>query len=114
MGRHQVVAHVAVPVELAIVFVAAAVRVNAPRTAGAQPPQAFSLGKLLGVTNRCGVKKCKGITLSIQSVGMLKALYTSLPGRPVHSDTNSTSPGSILARQQLRTKTIRLHFHCYL
>ena len=26
------------------------------------------------------------------------------PGRPVHSDTNSASPGSILARQQLRAK----------
>ena len=27
------------------------------------------------------------------------------PGRPVHSDTNSPSPGSILVRQQLRAKT---------
>ena len=27
------------------------------------------------------------------------------PDRPVHSDTNSASPGSILARQQLRAKT---------
>ncbi len=27
------------------------------------------------------------------------------PGRPVHSGTNSASPGSILARQQLRAKT---------
>ena len=27
------------------------------------------------------------------------------PGRPVHSDTNSASPGSILARQQLRATT---------
>ena len=26
------------------------------------------------------------------------------PGRPVHSDTNSASPGSILARQKLRAK----------
>ena len=26
----------------------------------------------------------------------------SSPGRPVHSDTNSASPGSILAMQQLR------------
>ena len=26
------------------------------------------------------------------------------PGRPVHSDTNSASPGTILARQQLRAK----------
>ena len=29
----------------------------------------------------------------------------ALPDRPVHSDTNSASPGSILARQQLRAKT---------
>ena len=35
VGRHQVVPHVAVPVEIAIVFVASAVRVNAARTAGA-------------------------------------------------------------------------------
>ena len=27
------------------------------------------------------------------------------PDRPVHSDTNSASPGSILAMQQLRAKT---------
>ena len=27
------------------------------------------------------------------------------PDRPVHSDTNSASPGSILVRQQLRAKT---------
>ena len=26
----------------------------------------------------------------------------ALPGRPVHSETNSASPGSILAMQQLR------------
>ena len=30
------------------------------------------------------------------------ALHFSSPGRPVHSDTNSASPGSILAMQQLR------------
>ena len=32
------------------------------------------------------------------------------PGRPVHSDTNSASPGSILARQQLRAKAKSLAF----
>ena len=32
------------------------------------------------------------------------------PGRPVHSDTNSTSLGSILAMQQLRTMTKSLTF----
>ena len=30
--------------------------------------------------------------------------FFASPGRPVHSDTNSASPGSILARQQLRAK----------
>ena len=54
MGRHQVVPHVAVPVEIAIVFVAATVRVNATRTGGAEPAKGFSFRKLLGVTNRCG------------------------------------------------------------
>ena len=34
----------------------------------------------------------------------------ALPGRTVHSDTNSASPGSILARQQLRAKTKSLAF----
>ena len=32
------------------------------------------------------------------------------PGRPVHSDTNSASPGSILAMQQLRATTKSLTF----
>ena len=35
------------------------------------------------------------IKLCIQSVGPLKAIYISPPGRPVHSDTNSTSLGSV-------------------
>ena len=34
----------------------------------------------------------------------------ALPDRPVHSDTNSASPGSILVRQQLRVKTKSLTF----
>ena len=34
----------------------------------------------------------------------------ALPGRPVHSDTNSASPGSILAMVQLRAKTKLLTF----
>ena len=37
-------------------------------------------------------------------------LYTfALPGRPVHSDTNSVSSGSILAMLQLRAKTKSSH-----
>ena len=36
--------------------------------------------------------------------------YTLPPGSPVHSDTNSASLGSILARQQLRAKTKSLMF----
>ena len=39
----------------------------------------------------------------------LHSLFAS-PGRPVHSDTNSASPGSILARQQLRAKAKSLTF----
>ena len=34
----------------------------------------------------------------------------ALPDRPVHSDTNSASPGSILAMQQLRATTKSLTF----
>ena len=47
----------------------------------------------------------------IQSVGQLKAVYTSPPGRPANSGINSASLGSILATQQLRVKTIHSHFH---
>ena len=37
------------------------------------------------------------IKRSIQSVGPLKALYTfASPGRLVHSNTNSASPGSVI------------------
>ena len=34
----------------------------------------------------------------------------AFPGRPVHSDTNSASPGSIPAREQLRAKAKSLTF----
>ena len=34
----------------------------------------------------------------------------ALPGRPVHSDTNPASPGSILVMQQLRATTKSLTF----
>ena len=37
--------------------------------------------------------------------------HFAFPDSPVHSDTNSASPGSILATQQLRAKTIHSHFH---
>ena len=50
----------------------------------------------------------------IQSVGPPKALYTSPPGRPVHSGTNSTSLRSILAKLQLRARRLisnHSHFH---
>ena len=38
-----------------------------------------------------------GVTYcGIQSVGPFKVLYTPHPDIPVHSDTNSASPGTIL------------------
>ena len=43
-------------------------------------------------------------------VGPLKVLYPLPPDRPVHSGTNLASPGSILARQQLRAMTKALTF----
>ena len=45
----------------------------------------------------------------IHYVGRLKALYTSIPGRPVHSDTNSTLLGSIHPCWNYCTKTIHSH-----
>ena len=38
-----------------------------------------------------------------------RALHFSLPDRPVHSDSNSASPGSILAKQQLRAQRLFTH-----
>ena len=35
----------------------------------------------------------------------------AFPDRPVHSNTNSASPGGILARQQLRATTNHSHVH---
>ena len=56
--------------------------------------------------------KCHIRSILIFVVGPLKAIYTfSPPGRPVHSDTNSVSQGSILGKQQLRVKTNHSHFH---
>ena len=37
--------------------------------------------------------------------------FFALPGRPVHSDTNSASPGSILVMQQLAQRLNQSHFH---
>ena len=39
-----------------------------------------------------------------------RVIRFALPDRPVHSDTNSAFPGSILARQQCRAKTKSLTF----
>ena len=58
-------------------------------------------------------KVCKGMFLysAVSSpLDRSKRFTLSSPGRPVHSDTNSASPGSILARQQLRAKTKSLTF----
>ena len=38
-------------------------------------------------------------SVCIQTVGLFRALYTLPPGRPVHSGTNLTSLGNILATQ---------------
>ena len=40
-----------------------------------------------------------------------KCFTLSSPGRPVHSDTNSASLGSILAMEQLCATTKHSHFH---
>ena len=59
-----------------------------------------------------GRKKRKGIFLySAWPLDRSKRFTLfALPDRLVHSDTNSASPGSILARQQLRAKTKSLTF----
>ena len=47
---------------------------------------------------------------AISSWTAQSALHFSSPGRRVHSDTNSASPGSIIATLQLRAKTKSLTF----
>ena len=49
--------------------------------------------------------------VSIQSIGLLKALYTSPLDRPVHSDTNLTSLGSIQPCCNILRKDYSLTFH---
>ena len=65
--------------------------------------------------HRCETRQCsKPTAFHLSKKGMFlysavsssldaqSALHVSSPGRPVHSDTNSASLGSILAMQQLR------------
>ena len=59
----------------------------------------------------CYRKICKGMFLNPVLWTAQSALHFSSPGRPVHSDTNSSSLGSILATQQLCTKTILSNFY---
>ena len=57
-------------------------------------------------------KSFGGTPMVLEYSGPDFTLFAS-PGRPVHSDTNPASPGSILARQQLWPKLNHSHFdHC--
>ena len=64
---------------------------------------------ILPVILRRVFKKGKGMFLYSAVSSPWKA-----QSRPVHSDTNLTSLGSILAMQQLCAKTIQSHFHHFL
>ena len=55
-----------------------------------------------------GLKLAEGCAVS-SPLDRSKRFTLSSPGRPVHSDTNSTSLGSILATKQLRANTIFTH-----
>ena len=64
------------------------------------------------------VKKVKVVFISSAICGpsdrSKRFTLFALPGRPVHSETNSASPGSILAMLQLRAKTKSLnHSHVH-
>ena len=73
----------------------------------------------IGVATNCG---CMNEELFVKVKVVLYSAISSpldrskrltlfaLPDRPVHSDTNSASPGRILARQQLHAKTKSLTF----
>ena len=56
------------------------------------------------------VKKVKVCFYTAQYPVRWIAQSTLPPGRPIHSDTNSASPGSILAMHQLRAMTKSLAF----
>ena len=59
--------------------------------------------------NHALVKK-GSFSVSSPSDRSKRCTLCALPGRPVHSDTNSASPGSIQAMQQLRATTKSLTF----
>ena len=56
------------------------------------------------------LQRCRSGTVSSPLDRSKRFTLFASPGRPVHSDTNSASPGSILARQQLRAKAKSLTF----
>ena len=58
----------------------------------------------------CCSKLCSYIA-QYPVLGLFKALYMSPPGRPVHSNTNSTSLGSIQPCCSYCIKTVRSHIH---
>ena len=82
-------------------------------------PEISVLGHIFKIHQSCqiiclNVKKVKVVFLysAVSSPLDRSKRFTlfALPGRPVHSDTNSASPRSILARQQLRAKAKSLTF----
>ena len=62
-------------------------------------------------SNKCNFKKGNSSFLYSAVSSSKHCTLFALPGRPVHSDTNSASPGSILAMQQLPATTNHSHFH---
>ena len=83
--------------------------IDKPRLQCSRPSKV--LIKWKSCTKKKTVKVCSYI-ISQYSVHCTaqSVLHFSSPGRPVQTDTNSTSLGSILATQQLREKTIHSHF----
>ena len=57
------------------------------------------------------IKVCSYIQRGIQSLGLFKAPYIQLTGRPVHSSANSTTLGIIQPCCNYCAKTIRSHIH---
>ena len=49
--------------------------------------------------------------IGIQPFGLLKAIYTTPPGKPVHSETNSTSLGRTQLRWNFCATNIHSNFH---
>ena len=66
---------------------------------------------LMGIIQHIYTLPCVVFSVCIRLGALYKFTLFDLPGRPVHSDTNSASPGSILAIHHYVQRLNHSHFH---